>query len=242
MDASGLDQETVERLLAGRSGDTPSAPPGLAAVLDAVRAAPGTGELDGEAAAVAAFRSARRMRRSGARFGVPARFGVRLAVTAIAASLTGGVALAATGNLPRAVRPAAPPVVTAPPTPPDRPSPPARSPAPGTPQPSEPSGLCVAYRAVAEPDRGHALGTPAFGDLVSAAGGRDRVPDYCAGLLGDDDPPGKSGEERGGGRTEHPVRPDGTPPGVGDTPPGVDGPAPEHAGPPSGTPPGRRNG
>ncbi|MBO4142914.1 hypothetical protein J5U46_22460 [Micromonospora tulbaghiae] len=237
MDASGLDQETVERLLAGRSGDTPSAPPGLAAVLDAVRAAPRAGELDGEAAAVAAFRSARRMRRRrGGRFGVRARFGVRVAVTALAASLTGGVALAATGNLPRAARPAAPPPVTAPPAPSARPSPPAGSPGPRTPHPSSPPGLCVAYRAVAEQERGRALGTPAFGDLVSAAGGRDRVPDYCAGLLGDDDPPGKAGDGRGGGRTEHPVHPYGTPPGVDG------GPAPEHAGPPSGTPPRRRPG
>ncbi|MCZ7424658.1 hypothetical protein O7607_02820 [Micromonospora sp. WMMA1949] len=236
MDASGLDQETVERLLAGRPGDTSSAPPRLVAVLVAVRAAPGAGELDGEAAAVAAFRSARRSgRRRGARFCLPARLGVRVAVTALAASLTGGVALAATGNLPRAVRPAAPPVVTAPPTPPDRPSRPAVSPAPEAPQPSEPSGLCVAYRAVAEPQRGRALSTPAFDDLVSAAGGRDRVPDYCAGLLGDDDPPGKAGDERGGGRTGHPVHPSGGPPGPDVLPSG-------QAKRPSGTPPGRRTG
>ncbi|MEH0825076.1 MULTISPECIES: hypothetical protein [unclassified Micromonospora] len=230
MDASGLDQETVERLLAGRSGDTPSAPPGLAAVLDAIRAAPGTGELGGEAAAVAAFRAARWTRRRRR-----ARFGVRVAVGALAASLTGGVALAATGNLPRAARPAAPPVVSAPSAPPARPSPPAASPAARTPHPSSPPGLCVAYRAVAEPERGRALGTPAFGDLVSAAGGRDGVADYCAGLLGDDDPPGKPGDERGGGRTERPVHPDGAPPGA-------DVPAPGNAGPPAGTPPGRRPG
>ncbi|MDG4750485.1 hypothetical protein O7630_06025 [Micromonospora sp. WMMD718] len=228
MDASGLDQETVERLLVGRSGDTPTAPPGLAAVLDAVRAAPGTGELDGEAAAVAAFRAARWMRR---RRG--ARFGVRVAVAALAASLTGGVALAATGNLPRAARPAAPPVVTAPPAPSARPSPPAGSPAPRTPHPSSPPGLCVAYRAVAEPERGRALATPAFSGLVAAAGGHDRVPDYCAGLLGDD-PPGKAGG-RGGGRSAHPVHPSGGPPGVDDLPPG-------HVGRPAGTPPGRRPG
>ncbi|MFF0657882.1 hypothetical protein [Micromonospora tulbaghiae] len=230
MDASGLDQETVERLLAGRSGDMPAAPPGLAAVLDAVRAAPGTGELDGEAAAVAAFRAARWMRRRRR-----ARIGGRAAVAALAVSLTGGVALAATGNLPRPARPAAPPLVTAPPAPSARPSPPAGSPAPRTPHPSSPPGLCVAYRAVAEPERGRALATPAFTDLVAAAGGHDRVPDFCAGLLGDDDPPGKADGTRRGGRTEHPVHPDGRSPGV-------DGPAPGHAGPPSGTPPGRRPG
>ncbi|MBU8859862.1 MULTISPECIES: hypothetical protein [unclassified Micromonospora] len=224
MDAPGLDQETVERLLAGRSGDRSSAPPGLVAVLAAVRTAAGTGELDGEAAAVAAFREARRARRHRR-----VRFGVRVAVAALAASLTGGVALAATGNLPHAARPAAPPV-TASPTPSARPSPPAGSPAPRTPHPSSPPGLCLAYRAVAEPQRGRALSTPAFSDLVAAAGGRDRVPDYCAGLLGGD-PPGKADGTRRGGRTEHPARPSGGPPGG--TPPG-------NAEPQSGSPPGRR--
>ncbi|MCZ7474262.1 hypothetical protein [Micromonospora sp. WMMC273] len=230
MDASGLDQETVERLLAGRSGDAPPAPPALLAVLAAVRAAPGAGELDGEAAAVAGYRSARRMPRRRR-----VRFGVRMAVAGLAASLTGGVALAATGNLPRAARPAPPPIGTAPPAPETRPARPTGSPGPGTPQPSAPPGLCVAYRALAEPDRGRALATPAFSDLVTAAGGHDRVPDYCAGLLGDDDPPGRADGGPGGGRTAHPVHPSGGPPGV-------DVPAPEHAGPPSGTPPGRRAG
>lgn len=235
MDAPGLDQETVERLLAGRSGDTSSAPRGLVALLAAVRAGAGTGELDGEAAAVAAFRDTRRARRRRR-----VRIGVRTAVAALAASLTGGVALAATGNLPHPPHPAAPPVVTAPPAPSARPSPPVGSPAPRTPHPSSPPGRCLAYRAVAEPQRGRALATPAFSDLVAAAGGHDRVPDYCAGLLGDHDPPGKSDGTRRGGRTERPVHPDVTPPGVGATPPGVDGTPPGRAEPRSGTPPGRR--
>ncbi|MET7471102.1 hypothetical protein ACFYON_21170 [Micromonospora sp. NPDC005686] len=229
MDASGLDQETVERLLAGRSGDAPSAPLGLVAVLAAVRTAPGAGELDGEAAAVAAFHAARRVRRR-RRF----RFAARVAVSALAATLTSGVAIAATGNLRPATRPAAPPAVTAPPTPSARPSPPAGTPARRTPQPSAPPGLCVAYRALAETERGRALAAPAFTDLVAAAGGRSRVPDYCAGLLGDTDPPGRAGT-RGGGRPAPPVRPSGGPPQV-------DVPAPGHAGRPAGTPPGRRTG
>ncbi|AXO37378.1 hypothetical protein [Micromonospora sp. B006] len=230
MDASGLDQETVERLLAGRPGDTSSAPPGLMAVLAAVRTAPGTGELDGEAAAVAAFRKARRARRRRR-----VRFGVRVAVSALAASLTSGVALAATGNLPHAARPAAPPVGTAPPAPSARPALPAVSPATRAPQQSAPPGLCVAYRALVEADRGRALATPAFSDLVAAAGGRERVPDYCATLLGDDDPPGKAHGGRGGGRSVHPVQPSGVPPGTDVLPPG-------QAKRPSGTPPGRRTG
>ncbi|MBB5112844.1 hypothetical protein AB0K27_29365 [Micromonospora echinospora] len=230
MDASGLDQETVERLLAGRPGDTSSAPPGLMAVLAAVRTAPGTGELDGEAAAVAAFRKARRARRRRR-----VSFGVRVAVSALAASLTSGVALAATGNLPHAARPAAPPVGTAPPAPSARPALPAVSPATRTPQQSAPPGLCVAYRVLAEADRGRALATPAFRDLVAAAGGRDRVPDYCAALLGDDDPPGKADGGRGGGRSAHPVQSSGVPPGRDVLPPG-------QAKRSSGTPPGRRTG
>ncbi|MEU1847202.1 hypothetical protein [Micromonospora sediminicola] len=55
MDAPRLDQETVERLLVG-SADGPRA---LTRLLDAVRVPPGTGEVSGEAAAVAAFRQAR---------------------------------------------------------------------------------------------------------------------------------------------------------------------------------------
>ncbi|MFI7210034.1 hypothetical protein ACIBP4_06290 [Micromonospora maritima] len=55
MDAPRLDQETVERLLVG-SADGPLP---LARLLDAVRVPPGTGEVTGEAAAVAAFREAR---------------------------------------------------------------------------------------------------------------------------------------------------------------------------------------
>ncbi|MBP1782350.1 hypothetical protein J3R08_002200 [Micromonospora sp. HB375] len=230
MDASGLDQETVERLLAGRPGDTSSAPPGLVAVLAAVRTAPGTGELDGEAAAVAGFREARRARRRRR-----VRFGVRVAVSALAASLTGGVALAATGNLPHVARPAATPVDAAPPVPSARPALPALSPATRAAQQSAPPGLCVAYRALAEADRGRALETPAFSDLVAAAGGHERVPDYCAALLGDDDPPGKADGGRGGGRSAHPVQPSVGPPGADVLPPG-------QAKRPDGTPPGRRTG
>ncbi|MEU7809214.1 hypothetical protein AB0B18_22410 [Micromonospora chalcea] len=230
MDASGLDQETVERLLAGRPGDTSSAPPRLMAVLAAVRTTPGTSELDGEAAAVAAFRTARQARRHRR-----VRFGVRVAVAALAASLTGGVALAATGNLPPAARPAAPPVGTAPPAPSVHPALPAVPPATRAPQQSTPPGLCVAYRTLAEADRGRALTTPAFSDLVAAAGGRERVPDYCAALLGDDDPPGKADGGRGGGRSAHPVQPSGVPPGTDVLPPG-------QAKRSSGTPPGRGTG
>ncbi|MEU8316512.1 hypothetical protein [Micromonospora sp. NPDC048887] len=226
MDASGLDQETVERLLAGRSGDAPSAPPGLVAVLAAVRAAPGAGELDGEAAAVAAFHAARRVRRR------RVRLAARVAVSALAACLTSGVAIAATGDPRPAARPPVPPGVPAPPTPPARPGPPAGTPAPRTPQPSAPSGLCVAYRALAEKERGRALAAPAFTDLVAAAGGRDRVPDYCAGLLAGDDPPGRAGT-RGGGRFAPAGHPSGGPPRMD---------VPEHAGPPAGTRPGRRTG
>ncbi|MFI2711386.1 hypothetical protein ACH495_14790 [Micromonospora sp. NPDC018662] len=59
MDAPRLDQETVERLLAGSSSGAQTAPAALVKFLDVVRAAPGAGELDGEAAAVAAFRAVR---------------------------------------------------------------------------------------------------------------------------------------------------------------------------------------
>ncbi|MFI6128670.1 hypothetical protein [Micromonospora sp. NPDC051141] len=281
MDASRLDQETVERLLAGSSDGAQTAPPALVRFLDAVRAGPDAGELDGEAAAVAAFRASipaigraagapgrrpaagvpgrrpaagvpglrpaagvlgrRRAAGRPAAGGRPARrfaglLGVKLAVATLAASLTGGVALAAvTGNLPGATRDEAPPVgvstgtrPTAASTPPGRPSRPVPGPTVGAPDPSAPAGLCAAYRAVAGAERRRALGTPAFAGLVAAAGGPDRVVGYCAALLDGTGAPTGSGTPTPGdpsGRPEHPTG--GPPTGV------VPTPAP--SGPPAGT-------
>ncbi|GAB3062320.1 hypothetical protein [Micromonospora schwarzwaldensis] len=265
MDAPRLDQETVERLLAGSAGGARTAPPALVRFLDVVRSVPDAGELDGEAAAVAAFRAVRSttpaagpaaraigLRPAAVTAGRPAgagrraagdrparRFagllGVKLAVATLAASLTGGVALAAvTGNLPGTSRHEAPPVGTttgARPTAgsphPARPGRPATGPTAGAPDPSSPAGLCAAYRAVTGTARRRALDAPAFAGLVAAAGGAERVADYCAALLDGPTPTG-SGTPSPGDPSARPELPTGGPP-TGDLP------TSPPAGPPVGT-------
>ncbi|SCG78516.1 hypothetical protein [Micromonospora humi] len=262
MAAPRLDQETVERLLDGSRGGVPTAPPALVRCLDAARAGPRAGELDGETAAVAQFRAARAsvtgrqpvvvpVRRpavdaGGGSADRPARrvatlLGVKVALATLAATLTGGVALAAvTGNLPGAGRGEAPPpdrttaTATATPAAPStagsaptaHPTRPAIGPTAGAPDLSTPAGLCVAYRAVGEAERGRALAAPAFAGLVAAAGGADRVPAYCTGLLAGS--PGPTGPPSGSDPTGHP-----TGPPTGTPAPSVPGPG--TGGPPSGT-------
>ncbi|MFG1677117.1 hypothetical protein [Micromonospora sp. NPDC049282] len=260
MDAPRLDQETVERLLDGSPYGAPAAPPVLVRFLGAVRAAPRPAELDGESAALAEFRAARaaasaagstadladhqptaasaRRQPAGAGGGAddrPARrfatlLGAKVAVAALAATLTGGVALAAaTGNLPGDTRgeapPAGPTTAGAPATtgsaPTAHPTHPATGPTAGAPDLSSPAGLCVAYRAVGEGGRGRALAAPAFAGLVAAAGGPARVPGYCAGLLHGSDSPGAGEADRTG------------PPTGGVPDPGTGGP-PSGAAPASG--------
>ncbi|MDG4801883.1 hypothetical protein [Micromonospora sp. WMMD980] len=256
MDAPRLDQETVERLLDGSSGDAPAAPGGLVRCLDAVRAGPRPGELDGEAAAVAEFRAARATAALGGRqtFADSARrppvgagdhaddrparrfatlLGAKVALATAAATLTGGVALATvTGNLPGAGRGEAPPPhrdASAAPsttgsTPTIRPTRPATGPTAGLPDPTSPAGLCAAYRAVGEVERGRALQAPPFAGLVAAAGGPERVPGYCAGLLDAAGSPGPTGPPSGTGPTG--------PPGATPT---RDVPDPDTGRPPAGT-------
>jgi hypothetical protein len=109
-----LDEDTVERLLAG---DLPphEAPPGyaeVAALLAATVAPPTPEELAGQAAALANLRAVTRPRRAiaGTRRAVRAprrrRAGLA-AVVLVGALVTGGAAAAATGNLPAPLRDAA---------------------------------------------------------------------------------------------------------------------------------------
>lgn len=58
--------------------------------------------------------------------------------------------------------------------------------APGSAAPS-PSmvGLCRAYTAAVADSPGKALENPAFAALITAAGGSDKVGDYCTGVLAD---------------------------------------------------------
>ena len=110
-DRLALDEETVERLL---SGDLPSSqvPPGyaqVAALLAATTAEPTPEEMAGRSGVLAELRAVTRPRRAGAHARRVARPPKRrwaglAAVALVGALLTGGVAVAAAGNLPAPVR------------------------------------------------------------------------------------------------------------------------------------------
>jgi hypothetical protein len=145
-DPLALDEETVERLLAG---DLPPSqvPPGyaqVAALLAATRAEPTPEELAGESEVLAELRAVTRPRRAAAARGrrvarAPRRRWAGLAAVALVGALvTGGAALAAGGNLPAPVRDAARSILgtvgggaepTTPTSPDSQPAPPTPSPA-----------------------------------------------------------------------------------------------------------------
>jgi hypothetical protein len=110
-DPLALDEETVERLL---TGDLPPSqvPPGYAqvgALLAATTAEPTHEELAGQSEVLAELRAVTRPRRAGAhtrRVARPTgrRWAGLAAVALVGALVTGGVAVAATGNLPAPVR------------------------------------------------------------------------------------------------------------------------------------------
>jgi hypothetical protein len=64
----------------------------------------------------------------------------------------------------------------------------------GTPSPNL-RGLCTAFNAGAGSNPGKALDNPAFTVLITAAGGKDKVPDYCTTVLAA--APGKSSAHPG---------------------------------------------
>jgi len=136
------------------------------------------------------------------------------AVAAIA--LGGGVALAATtGVLPNPLN-----------TNSGKPSAthsgqPSHSPgAKGSPSPNL-EGLCKAYAAKPTGERGKALESPAFQALITAAGGVDKVTDYCTTLLPSAKPSKPAGRPSGSPAgapvspeaqsTDHPAGPSATP-------------------------------
>ncbi|MGK5739489.1 hypothetical protein [Micromonospora sp. URMC 103] len=222
MTAHRMDQDTVERLLdashaASWDATHPDATHPLAPLLLAVRSAPLPGELDGEHAAVQAFRRA-----LADPAGAPGRrrtltsIAARAGLAALAFAATGGVALAATGTLPGG----APEVTTSPPAS-SAPSAPStsgagpsagggtgRAPTRGPDASARPTpaaaltGLCRAYRAEEGDSPGRALRNPAFAALVAAAGGPSRVADYCDLVLADEPPHGGAAD-----RSQGPGRP-----------------------------------
>ncbi|WP_353898783.1 hypothetical protein ABUL04_19585 [Micromonospora harpali] len=206
MNAHRMDQETVERLLtssvggpvaspvAGSVGSPRGGPEPLVRLLAAVRAAPRPDELRGEGAALHAYRLARAastapVTAARARPSLLAGLlSAKAALAALAIAATGGVALAAAhGALPQPLGGAGEP---------------AGAPASGQAALSGSAGrtagspggirdprvppaplvvLCHRLRAEATADR--ALAEPRYADLVSAAGGRDRVLNWCAEAL-----------------------------------------------------------
>ncbi|MFI2648441.1 hypothetical protein [Micromonospora fulviviridis] len=211
MNGHPMDQETVERLLVGPAADAQDGPEALVRFLAAVRAAPRPHELSGEGAALQAFRTAQAGAAVPMTVSRPERrlraglLGAKLALATLLATATGGVALAAvTGHLPgplgggggadTTASPSAGPDGRPTPTGgPSHPTTPAPAPTGRPGSPSALSGLCSAYRAKNGADRGRALETPPFADLVSAAGGREKVPGYCDRLLHGQDKPTASG-------------------------------------------------
>jgi hypothetical protein len=199
-------------------------PDALNNLLAAASAPAHRGELAGEEAAVAAFRAARLdeaaqpRRQSMLKVTLAKVLSVKIAAIAVATLAVGGVAVAAvTGNLPNQGEPTPPPPVSAPLVPdrssgtsgerenPDAPgknrddennnTAPGKPDDSGKPSPSPSlAGLCNAFTAGNGKDQGKALENPAFGALIAAAGGKDKVPAYCADLAGK---PGKPGNPPG---------------------------------------------
>ncbi|NUR50139.1 MAG: hypothetical protein HOV71_18600 [Hamadaea sp.] len=174
----------LRRAAAGHllDGGHEGGPAPLADLLAAAAAPAHPGELAGRRATAEAFRAHRDAvpqprRRSMLKTALAKALTVKAAAIA-AVAVGGGVALAATtGVLPNPLNGA-----TGKPSA-SRSAKPSHSPgAKGSPSPNL-EGLCKAYAAKPDGERGKALESPAFQALVTAAGGLDKVTDYCVTLL-----------------------------------------------------------
>jgi hypothetical protein len=217
-DPLALDEETVERLLTGQLSPA-QAPPGyaqVAALLAATTAEPTPEELAGQAAVLAELRAVTRTRRAKPRHARRAtrpprrRWAGLAAVALVGALVTGGVAVAASGNLPVPVRDAArsilgtvggglEPATSSQPSAASGPASASTIPGPKGPQPAgstapgsgpkgagpvaEPDkeGLCKAFLASLDKEHWKKTAAAAFERLVEAAGGENRIPAYCDG-------------------------------------------------------------
>ena len=211
-DPLALDDETLERLLTGELSPA-QAPPGyaeVAALLAATAAPPTPDELAGQAAALAELRAATRPRRAVVGFRRATRPPRRrrvglLAVALVGALAMGGVAAAATGNVPAPLRDAARSILaTVDGAEPASPAPPGSRTAPG-PTPGS-AGQAPAPRARGPPprpvpgrappppgrrrprQRGPLQGLPGRpGRRAGQQAGRDRLPEALAELAGGGD-------------------------------------------------------
>ncbi len=205
-----IGRDDAERMLRGGTVDRQAGPGSLADLLAAAAGSARVGALAGEEAAVAAFREARLtpaiQPRSGSliKIGLAKLLTVNAVTAAIAATTIGGFAVAAsTGVLPSpgASDPHSAPLTTSA-------SASASASAsvhgvassghvPDADVPAALVALCRAYTNGAAGNPGKALDTPAFSALVTAAGGKDQVPTYCAAALTDDRVAGASAHPAG---------------------------------------------
>jgi hypothetical protein len=201
-----IDRRTAEQLLGPAPMGIRDGHPPLAALLTAATMPGRPAELASEQASLAAFQTAQltpvpRPRRLSAVKSAVMKVLTVKAVAVLAATTAGGVALAAgTGTLPNPL--AQPARVTssglsaAPPTAEPSSGEPSRggsnnskSPKPSkSPDASKaPSpalvGLCRAYSAGNKGKHGKALDNPAFKNLITTAGGKDKVDRFCQAVL-----------------------------------------------------------
>lgn len=224
-----IDRDTAERLLSGAAVHPGHHHDRLARLIAAAGAPPDSGETPGDQAAMDAFRAARLdlahspRRPSVIETALAKLLTLKIAAAAVvAATATGGVALAAsTGVLPNPLGGDTPRVEQSQ-HPTGRPSTTTgQQDAAGTPSPSL-IGLCRAYAAGAGDNDGKALENPAFEALIAAAGDRDKVDRYCDTALTADTHGRPAGtpatERRPGGGTAPDSSPGGTPPAPGTVP------------------------
>jgi hypothetical protein len=218
-----VSDQIAELLLEARAGRVPDGHPLLAGLLVAA-AAPGRPvELSGEQACLLGFRAAQLATGAGTgRLSIVKTTMLRMltvkAVLAACAAAGGGLALAgSTGVVDNPFHAVLPPGASdrsvtdspaqhAPSRQPSGNPQPSRSAAEGdtgapAPQAQSLLGLCSAYHAGNKAERGKALDSPAFSELIGAAGGRDKVDQFCdarlavplnAGPTADTAPPGRN--------------------------------------------------
>jgi hypothetical protein len=220
-DPLALDEQTVEGLLTGQISPA-QAPPGyaqVAALLAATTAEPAPEELADQSRVLAELRALTRPRRAAVHARRAARPPRRrwaglAAVALVGALVTGGAAMATSGNLPASVRDAARGLLGTvggdpEPATPTQPAPTASGPASTSPTAgpkgplaagstalgsgpkgagpvAEPDreGLCKAFLASQDREYGKQMEAAAFERLAEAAGGETRIPAYCDGTQG----------------------------------------------------------
>jgi hypothetical protein len=206
-DPLALDEGTAERLLGGvlDPADAPPAYKRAAMVLDAIAAPPSSDELADEAAAVATLAAVARSSPNRARRRPTVLTKVLTAKMAAAAAIAAlsvtGVAAAATGTLPDPAQRVAHQMLGAAGVPaPDNGSQDTKGAANGDHEATGPDasgaardGLCRAWQAGQGGDHGRRNDSTAFKALATAAGGSDKIADYCKDSLAES----QSGETKG---------------------------------------------